>query len=240
MSKEIFLPKTFDDRNNSRPECKDRPKISYSQYSSYSSEEYQDDYYVQYFSGIPLPSGDFALYGGNCGEFIEHYAKGETVQGILSAEDVEILKTKVDYPDNCVYEDEIIVDCGEFVVEGYADRTWYKENKQIEVRDYKTLNIDKKSDYYASEEYSQTALYCYQKEKEGYKVVNAEVFGLGRKGSSLSGSGNFKMRLSGETVIIPTPYTHERGEKTIEDIRKVVHQISDEYKIFLKYFPKRN
>ena len=77
-----------------------------------------------------------------------------------------------------------------------------------------------------------------QKEKEGYKVIKSEVLGFGRKGSSLTGIGNFKMRLSGVVEEIPTPYTKERGEKIIEDITKVVHQISDDYKIYLKYFSK--
>ena len=67
-------------------------------------------------------------------------------------------------------------------------------------------------------------------------MTKSEVCGLGRKGSSLSGTGNFKMRLSGQVEIIPTPYTKERGDKIVEDITKVVNQISDEYKIFLKYF----
>lgn len=233
----IVLPKIFEDRNNKRPECKGKPKLSYSQYSSYKDPEYQNQYYVQYFSGIELPSGEFALFGTSCGEFIEDV--GNVVSpprtGCLSEEDVETLLT-LDYPDNCVYEDEIIVDLGEFCLEGYTDRTWYKENKEIEIRDYKTLNLDKKKDFYASDEYGQTALYSHQKELEGYKVVKAEVCGLGRKGSSLSGAGNFKMRLSGQVEFIPTPYTEERGKKIIEDITNVAHQISDDYKAFLKYF----
>lgn len=233
----ILLPKTFDDRNNKRPECKGKPKLSYSQYSSYKDPEYQNQYYLQYFSGINLPSGEFAEFGTSCGEFIQDVGEATTPPrtGHLSKEDVEIL-LGLDYPPNCVYEDEIIVDLGDFCLEGYTDRTWYKEGKKIEIRDYKTLNLDKKKDFYASDEYGQTALYAHQKEKEGYEVVNAEVGGLGRKGSSLSGTGNFKMRLSGQVEFIPTPYTEERGKKVIEDITKVAHQISDDYKIFLRYF----
>jgi len=233
----ILLPKTFEDRNNKRPECKGKPKLSYSQYSSYKDPEYQNQYYIQYFSGINLPSGEFAEFGTSCGEFIEDVGnKAVPVRlGHLSQEDTEVLM-KLDYPDNCVYEDEIIVDLGDFCLEGYTDRTWYKENNEVEIRDYKTLNLDKKKDFYASDEYGQTALYSHQKELEGYKVTKAEVGGLGRKGSSLSGTGNFKMRLSGQIEFIPTPYTEERGKKIIADITKVAHQISEDYKIFLKYF----
>lgn len=234
----IILPKLFEDRNNTRPECKLKPKLSYSQYSSYKDPEYQNQYYLQYFLGVDLPSGEFAEFGSSCGEYIEDVANDEREPrgGVLSNEDIEILDSIIDYPDGCVYEDEIIVDLGDFCLEGYSDRTWYKNDTDIEIRDYKSLNLDKKAAFYASEEYGQTTLYCYQKEKEGYNIVNSEVFGLGRKGSSLEGTGNFKMRLSGDYKIIPTPYSKERAEKVIADITKVAHQISDDFKVYQKYF----
>lgn len=213
-------------------------KISYSQYSSYKDEEYQDQYYIQYFSGIKLPSGEFAEFGTSCGQYIEDVGMATTPArtGCLSEEDVKIILSTIKFPPNSVYEDKIIVDCGDFVLEGYADRIRYLDNKEVEIEDFKTLNIDTKRKFYESEEYGQTTLYSYQKEKEGYTVKRSFVTGLGRKGSSLEGTGNFKMRLSGVVEEIETPYTKERGEKIIEDITKVVHQISDEYKIYLKYF----
>ena len=226
----IILPKTLDGK----------PKLSYSQYSSYKDLEYQNQYYIQYFSGINLPSGEFAEFGSSVGQFIEDIGMNNLPVriGCLSQEDLEVIKSNITFPPNCVYEDKVIVDCGDFCIEGYIDRTQYLAEKEIEIEDFKTLNLDKKKDFYASEEYGQTALYSFQKEREGYKVVRSFVTGLGRKGSSLEGTGNFKMRLSGVVEQIETPYTKERGEKIIEDITKVVHQISDEYRIFLKYFKK--
>ena len=177
-----------------------KPKISYSQYSSYKDPDYQNQYYLQYFSGISLPSGEFAEMGTSTGQFIEDLGMGTNPprKGCLSDEDVEVILNKITFPPNCVYEDKIIVDCGDFFIEGYADRIKYLAEKEVEIEDFKTLNLDKKADFYASEEYGQTALYSYQKEIEGYKVVRSFVTGIGRKGSSLSGAGNFKMRLSGE------------------------------------------
>jgi len=227
MSK-IQLPKTLDGK----------PKLSYSQFSTYTNPEYQDQYYIQYFSGINLPSGEFAELGTDVGQTIEDIGTGaENLRiGCLSENDVQIIKDKVDFPENCIYEDKIVVDCGDFCIEGYADRIQYLSDKEIEVADVKTLNLDKKKSFYESEEYGQTALYSYQKEKEGFKVTRSFVIGLGRKGSSLSGEGNFKMRLSGEVEEIETPYTKERGEKIIEDMTKTAKEISEDYKIFLKYF----
>lgn len=231
MSKDkIILPRELDGK----------PKISYSQYSSYKDEEYQDQYYLQYFSNIGLPSGEFAEFGTSCGQYIEDVGMGITPPrtGCLSKEDVEIILGKITFQPNSVYEDEILIECDTFIIQGYADRIKYLDNKEVEVEDFKTLNLDTKRKFYESEEYGQTALYSYQKEKESYTVTRSFVTGLGRKGSSLDGTGNFKMRLSGDVQEIETPYTKERGEKIIQDITKVVHQISDEYKIFLKYFAK--
>lgn len=224
----IDLPRKYDGR----------PKISYSQYTSYSDPEYQNQYYLQYFSGINLPSGEFAEMGTSAGQYIEDLGMGTVPprRGCLSDEDVEIINSTINFPPNCVYEDKIIIDCGDYILEGYADRIKYLDNKEVEIEDFKTLNLDKKADFYASDEYAQTAVYSYQKEIEGYKVVRSFVTGIGRKGSSLSGSGNFKMRLSGDVKEIETPYTKERGEKAIADITKVVKQISDDYTVFKKYF----
>lgn len=234
----MILPKIFDDRFNTHPQHKGKPKLSYSQYSSYKDPEYQDQYYLQYFSGIELSSGEFAEFGSSVGQYIEDIANKveKPRKGFLSEEDCQVILNKVDFPDNCIYEDEVVVDFGTFVCEGYIDRAKY-DQKTVEIRDYKSLNLSK-PEKYESEDYGQTTLYSLQKERLGYEVINSEVFGLGRKGNSLEGVGNFKMRLSGETKIIPTPYSKERANKVLEDITKVAKQISEEYKIYLKYFGK--
>jgi len=232
----MLLPKKFEDRFGTHPEHKGKPKTSYSMCNSYEEEEYRDDVYIQYFLGIRLEGNDFSTFGSSCGEYIEHRAKGELRQGELSDDDIKILNEIIDYPDNCVYEDEVVLDFGDFVMEGYIDRTQYDLNNIVNIRDYKTLNISTKAEYYASEEYKQTTLYCYFKEQQGFKIGRSEVFGIGRKGSSLNGKGNFKMRLSGEHIIIPTHYSKERAEKAIKDIKETTQKISNDYSIFLKYF----
>jgi hypothetical protein len=215
-----------------------KPKISYSQFSSYKDPEYRNQYYLQYFSGIDLPSGEFAEFGSSVGQYVEDVGNGvlEPRKGCLSEEDIKIILENTEFPKNSVYEDVIILDCGDFIVEGYADRVIYLEDDLIEVADTKTLNLDKKKNFYASDDYGQTSLYCYKKELDGKKIKKSSVLGYGRKGSSLSGTGNFKMRLSGAVEEIETPYTTERGKKIVADITEVVHQISEDYKIFLKYF----
>lgn len=231
----IILPKIYEDRNGKYPQHKGKYKISYSQYTSYKDPDYQNDYYVQYFSEIKLGGNVFSDFGGYCGTKIEHNALGKEYDTPLLEADLAILRDKIDYPDNCVYEDEICVDFGDFVCEGFIDRTWYKEDG-VEVLDYKTLNLEKKKAFYASEEYGQTTLYCYDREQAGYAILNSSVCGLGRKGTSFEGTGNYRIRLSGEVEYIPTPYSKERAEKVIADMTKVAYQISEDYRIYLKYF----
>src|SRR5690606_30378645 len=232
----MLLPKKFEDRFGTHPEHKGKPKTSYSMCNSYEEEEYRDDVYIQYFLGIRLPSGEFAEFGSSVGEYIENKAVGDLKVGHLSDEDISILDKIIDYPDNAIYEDEIVIDFGEFVLEGYADRIVYDNDNVVHVLDYKTLNIDKKSEYYASDEYLQTVLYAYQKEKQGFKIGKVEVFGIGRKGSSLDGTGNFKMRLSGEYKVIPTPYNKKRVKLALDKIRTTTEKISKDYGIYRKYF----
>ena len=117
----IILPKTLDGK----------PKLSYSQYSSYKDLEYQNQYYIQYFSGINLPSGEFAKFGSSCGQFIEDVGMSNTPTrtGCLSQEDLEVIMSNINFPPNCVYEDKVIIDCGNFCIEGYIDRTQYLAEK---------------------------------------------------------------------------------------------------------------
>lgn len=234
----MILPRTYEDPHGKYPQHKGKAKLSYSQYTSWKDEQYQPQYIVQYFSGIKLPDGIWAEYGKNVGEFIEHYAQKlkHPEYTMLSDEDKEFLRT-LDYPENCTYEDEIVFDCGAFVVQGFTDRTELFECNSVGTRDYKTGNLLKKKEFYASDEYGQTTLYCHQKVKEGHAIKYSEVMLLGRKGNNMTIKGKFHpIRLSGEKEIIPTEYSEERAEALIEDIKKTAKEIEYCFKTYLKYF----
>lgn len=241
MKKEkLLLPRTFEDRNGKYPKHKGKPKLSYSQHTSWKDPEYNADYIVQYFSGIVLPDGIWALFGGEVGTYIEYKANDleMPVFTMLSADDANFLDT-LDYPQNCTYEDEICVDMGDFVIEGYTDRTELvdKKDKKVGIRDYKTGNLDKKTEFYESDEYAQTTLYCDQKVQEGFEIEYSEVVLLGRKGNNMTTKNGFqRIRLSGDLTKIDTPYSKERADKIKEDMKKSAQDISKLYKTYLKYF----
>lgn len=239
MKKEgIILPRTFEGRSGKYEQHKGKPKLSYSQHTSWKDPEYNADYIVQYFSGVKLPDGIWATFGGEVGTFIEYKAQNWTMPEffMLSEADKAFLET-LEYPENCVYEDEICVDMGDFVIEGYTDRTQLLGEKKLGIRDYKTGNKDKKKDFYESDEFAQTTLYCHQKVIEGFEIAYSEVMLLGRKGNNMTTKNGFQaIRLSGEFEQIPTPFSEERAERILSDMRKSAQEISDLYKIYLKYF----
>lgn len=231
----IKLPKQYSTEKEKYKHHNGKEKISYSQFTSYSDEQYRNDYYVQYFSGIDLPSGEFALYGNYCGTTIEAIATNQDITAPLSVADIEILKTKIEYPENCLYEDEIVIELGDnLVCQGFTDRTWEKEPGKVEILDFKTGNAAKKKEFYESDQYGQTSIYSWQKEIEGYEILDSSVILIGRKGNSFT--GKYPFYLSGEIIPIPTPYSKERAEKFLADIKKTVEEISYDYGIFLKYF----
>jgi hypothetical protein len=234
----IILPRVFEGRSGKYDEHKGKPKLSYSQHTSWKDPEYKSDYIVQYFSGIKLPDGIWATFGGEVGTYIECRAnKTEMPEfSMLSDEDKRFLDG-LEYPSDCIYEDEICVDLGEFVVEGYTDRSEYIKTVSVGILDYKTGNLDKKKEFYESDEYAQTTLYCYQKVKEGFKIEYSRVALLGRKGNNMTTKNGFQpIRLSGEFSVIETPYSSERAETILSDLRKSAEEISELYKVYLKYF----
>lgn len=226
----MILPKTYKATLEKYEKYNGMPKLSYSQYTSWKDPLYKKDYMLGYFFDIKQDSNVWADFGSDVGSFIEHYSKGLPYKPtILSQDDLSILK-KLEYPDNSEYEDEIVVNMGDFVIQGFIDRSTFNKNK-VSIYDYKTGNIDKKANYYASSDYGQTTLYSHQKILEGYDLEYSGVILLGRKGNGREGH---PIRLSGDIKHIETPYSKERANELLNNIRKVANEISDYYKVFQK------
>lgn len=236
MSK-IILPKKFIDRSpdGKYKHLNGKNKISYSQWTSWKSIQYRPSYIKQYIVGIPLDCGIFAQAGTDFGSLVEWKGMGEInekpICKVLNQIDTEKIVNNLNYPENSIYEDYVVLDMGDFVIEGYADRIIY-DNKNIIVEDFKTGSLDSRKKY-ESDEYMQTNLYSYIKETEGYIVNDCKVLLFERKGN---GSAKSPMRLTGEQLHIPTPYCREKTEIWLEDVKKTVIEISDYYQKYLKLF----
>lgn len=236
--KSILLPKIFIDRSpdGRYKNLEGKPKISYSQWTSWKSNQYRPGYIKQYICGITLPDGIYANFGSACGTYIESLATNnsechEKYKHLLSDEDRVILEN-LEYPDNSVYEDYIVIDMGNFVIEGYADRCTYGD--YLHTTDYKTGSIEKKKQEYNSPDYMQTRIYSYQKENEGNSIGDCGVIMLDRAGNN---SPKSPIRLTGKWEYIPTPYNRKKTEEFLDkDVRKFVSEISDYYIKYKKIF----
>lgn len=235
---ELELPRKFIDRSKDGryKHLEGKAKLSYSQISSWKSPLYKSGYVKQYMLGVKLPSGIYADYGSACGTYIESLATGDKschteYQHLLSESDRKVLEA-LEYPNDSVYEDLVVLDLGEFCLEGYIDRATHFPEKIAHIVDYKTGSIAKKKSEYQSEDYKQTNVYAYFKEKEGYTIEECGVWMLDRAGNN---SAKSPIRLTGLTEYIPTPYSREKTEEYLDkDVRKIAHEISDYYKKFKK------
>ena len=232
MENKLVLPKKYKAREERFEKYNGMEKLSYSQIGSFTDDLYKNDYIRQYMFGIPSEGSIWTEFGSAVGEYIE--TNGEICSDLLNEESIAALK-EIPRPEKAAYEYPIavVVDTpeGDLVIEGYIDELEYVSDTEVIVRDFKTGNIDKKVEQYASPEYQQTTLYSYHMETEGYKVVDSCVLLLSRKGNGRAGH---PVRLENKSKHIPTPYSRERAEKYFDKVRKTAKEISDMYKVFLK------
>lgn len=228
------LPKKYFSENKKFKKYNGKYKLSYSQYNSFKTDLYKPDYLLQYFLGEKQDDNIFALYGGQAGSYIGNFAQKLPLKQeefyMLSDDDIKFLES-LDYPKKATYEEEIVIDLGDFVVQGFIDRCEYLTKKSVGVLDFKTGNLDKKVDDYASQDYGQTTLYCLAKELEGCEIKYSQVMLLGRKGNGRQGH---PLRLSGDKILIDTPYSKDRADKLIKSFQETAQEISFYYNTFLK------
>lgn len=210
MSK-IILPKICEKTG--------KPRISYSQVGSWN--DYRPDYIKQYFAGIKLESGCYADFGTKVGTARETGDYSE-----FTLDEQKVLES-VPRIKNCVYEREINLDFGDFILLGYIDE--FIDNE--EVNDNKTGGKGKQS-LYRSEDYIQTVLYKKALIDEGYEIKKTGVNFFERGGS------HFKppLKLTGHYEYIPIEYSEDRWKYAEAKVRKAVSEISDSYRIYKKYF----
>lgn len=236
MSK-LILPRTFKDTTGKYPQHEGKPKLSYSQVNSWKDEKYHPGYIQSYFLKIPSESGIFAQAGTDFGTMVEWIGNGrkgeKPTPTVLTMENVMEVAESVEYKPNSIYEDLIVVDCGDFVIEGYADKCTYNDDNSVEILDYKTGNIKKGKSKYGTKSYMQTRLYAYQKEIEGYDIKKCTVRLYARKGN---GSEKYPIYLTGEMIEYELEYNKKDVEKYLKEVGKIAKEISDCYKTYLKFF----
>jgi len=219
-------------------------KVSYSQITSFLSDDYKGDYFAGYFMGIRDGGNIFSYFGSACGDYLNK--QDQRIDEYLSKEDKETLDS-IERPDNAVYEYEILINLEPFglektVLQGFSDIQYEVAHKVLNVHDYKTLNLDKKKDFYESDDYQQLNTYGYGLEELGFSINKTSVFGLGRQGNTTDTTAYSKvgnplwLRLSGIVEEIDRPYNREEAEKYIYKIAETCKKISEYKRVYEKYF----
>lgn len=225
---EIVLPKVYDNPFGNYPQHVGKPKISYSQHNSFNDSMYKGSYFGQYFLGVPDDGNIFSDFGGKCGEWWEKEECSD-----LSENEIKVLQDTLDRPENARYEVEVVIDRGDYVIQGFIDQEKEIEPKVLNIIDLKTGNHKDKPKFYGGQDYQQTTLYSYQREKEGNTIAYSGVILLERKGN---GSDKYPLKLSGKVMEIPTPYSKERAEKFLTKMDETVAEISKYYQTYLRLF----
>jgi hypothetical protein len=206
-----------------------RPYISYSSVSSWF--DYKDDFIKQKFAGIQLPSGIYALMGNYIGEAIEHgYFAENNPNGFIGQENLEFSRYR---KEGAEYEKLIVIDMGGYIIVGFID-VYYIENGTVNVEDMKSGGKDKEKSY-SSDDYIQTVLYGYAIEQETGKEPKIGVNFIRREGSHV----NPPLKIGKEQFYIPNTYSKERIRTALEKVDKAVHEISELYSTYQKYFGKK-
>lgn len=237
----LKLPKLYE-LSKDKPEGKyikhvGAPKLSYSAISSFKEDSYRGEFFQTYFLGIRSEGNIFTTFGSACGAVLETGDEKE----ILSQQDKEIILKAVPRPANAVYEREIVLDRGGYVIQGFIDKEVEIEKGVLTIEDLKTGAIKTKKDFYASQDYAQTTLYAHQRALEGNRIEYSGVILLDRKGNTLDKSALTKngdplcLRLTGEVEYIPTPYSPERADKFLAECDEVAKEIENYFRVFNKY-----
>jgi hypothetical protein len=224
----LDLPKVYENEGGKYPQHVGKPKLSYSAYNSFNEEAYKGEFFANYFLGIRGEGNIFTDFGGKCGVLFE--TDSETSD--LSDSDVEVIKG-VERPANALYEVEIVVDRGTYVIQGFIDREYLDVEGNLVIDDLKTGAIKSKKAFYGGDEYQQTTLYAYQRELEGEHIAYSGVILLDRKGN---GQEKHPLRLTGEIERIPTPYSKKRAEAFLKSFDKTAKKIEEYHKVYKKYF----
>ena len=226
--KMLDLPKVYENEGGKYPQHVGKPKLSYSAYNSFNEEAYKGEFFANYFLGKRGEGNIFTEFGGKCGTLFET----DTETSDLSEFDVSVIKG-LERPANSLYEVEIVVDRGSYVIQGFIDREYLDTEGNLVIDDLKTGAIDKKAKDYASQDYQQTTLYSFQRELEGEHIAYSGVILLDRKGN---GQEKYPLRLTGEIARIPTPYSKKRAETFLKSFDKTAKKIEEYHKVYKKYF----
>lgn len=211
--------------------CKPHLGKYYISYSSVDSwENYRGDFIKQKFLGFPYSGNIYSEFGSFVGQAVENgeFPK-ENPNGFEGQENLDLEELR---PEGAEYEKMILIDMESYVIVGFIDR--FVENTDgCWINDIKTGGKDKENKY-SGEDYVQVILYAYALHMMGKKIAKTDVYFIRRGGSHVKPP----LKIGKEQFYIPLEYTEERVKFALNKVDRVVKEISDCYKTYLKIFKK--
>lgn len=193
--------------------------VSYSQLSTW--KESFRDYVRQYFFSKKFEGNSYTEFGSKVGEALEN----NDFSNFTKAEQTT-LKKVVRYDD---FERRIEWQFKEFMVLGFIDTS---KTIPTSIGDYKTGDPDKVTEKYEDKDYIQLEIYSGALQQEtGILPEEAHVFIIERTGNPFKGD---KLMVGKRIVVVTRDISQERIDEVKEIVQKIVEEISDYYKVFLK------
>lgn len=239
MSEEstVFLPKVYKGGNE---KYVGKPMISWSQIETWNDKagfstglKGLQEYILKYFTGATFPDMGWGTFGTEAEGYI---CEREYADKFTDAEKEVLNKIEP----LGVFQQEIVIDFGEFVVLGFIDDA--KPDFKL-IRDYKTKSEDSKKDLHLPKKH-QLELYALWVLQEYGFIPEAEYMVIERLGGKECMSGGGRDALSIGKQVWHEPYrntgiiTAERLEETKALVLKTVEEISSFYRTYVKVFGK--
>ena len=236
----LELPKKYSKeqwkRGGSRPEHEKfigMPVTSWSQVESWTAKKGfntgmagNKEYMIRYFLGEQFPDMGWGQFGTEVEDCV-------TLGQCEPFDDEEMIILR-DVKPLGIFQDEIVVDFGDFCLLGYIDdRTEEKDGIVEIVRDYKTKSKSSKADLHDPKKL-QLELYILGLQQRGLEVKRAEYLIIERLGGRecMNGGGRESLTVGNNIWKEKYLFSQKSIERAESIVRETVKEISDYYKIF--------
>jgi len=236
----LELPKKYSaeqwERGGSRPEHEKfigMPVTSWSQVESWTAKKGfntgmagNKEYMIRYFLGERFPDMGWGQFGTEVEDCV-------TLGQCEPFDDEEMIILR-DVKPLGIFQDEIVVDFGDFCLLGYIDdRTEEKDGIVEIVRDYKTKSKSSKADLHDPKKL-QLELYILGLQQRGLEVKRAEYLIIERLGGRecMNGGGRESLTVGNNIWKEKYLFSQKSIERAESIVRETVKEISDYYKIF--------
>lgn len=236
----LELPKKYSkeqwERGGSRPEHEKfigMPVTSWSQVESWTAKKGfntgmagNKEYMIRYFLGERFPDMGWGQFGNEVEDCVTN--------GDCDPFDDEEMIILRDVKPLGIFQDEIVVDFGDFCLLGYIDdRTEEKDGIVEIVRDYKTKSKSSKADLHDPKKL-QLELYILGLQQRGLEVKRAEYLIIERLGGRecMNGGGRESLTVGNNIWKEKYLFSQKSIERAESIVRETVKEISDYYKIF--------